>query len=737
MTMQGMILGTAAYMAPEQAKGRTVDKRADVWAFGCVFYEMLTGRRVFVGEDVSDTMAAILRGDPDWAALPPAVPPAVTTLLKRCLERDPRRRIGSMSAVRYVLDDPMTVAPAAPVSATAPAPVATRRSRMPIVAIAALAAGAALGVLSMRLMPQPPPAPQPVTRFQFPLPEGQVLAMSRRMLALSPDGRELAYVTETQLFVRSLSEFDATVIPAAEVGRLNSSPTYSPDGAWLAFHSGTEGAIKRVSTRGGTALRVCTVAPPNTIAWEPQGILLGMGDDGILRCNPAGGTIETLAKPQPGEMLLGPQMLPDGRHLLYSVGKAADPPTTRWERGQVMVQSLDSGERRVLIDGGSDARVLPSGQLLYGVNGILFAVAFDPKAMAIRGDPVPVVDGIMRSTTGPMQMSLSQSGSLVYAPGATGAARNERELAIGDRGSGITRLPLPAGAFVHVRVSPDGRRLTIGTDDGKDAIVWVYGLDGQSAIQRLTLVGENRYPIWSPDGQWIAYLSNRNGESGIYRQRADGTGGPERLTTSGKGERHVPESWSPDGRFISFAITTASSQGAEYRLSMLSLADRRIMAFGDVVSREPLGSVFSPDGRTIAYTYAPSEDVSASSRGIYLQPFPATGAVFQAPRQLVDFHPVWSKDGKELVFLGSTTAGQMVAVNVTRTGTVTFGSPSRFPATITGDRLSPEPRIFDILPDGRFIGVVNSTRTGQAGVNRQLRVVLNWTEELAQRLGAK
>jgi serine/threonine-protein kinase len=734
MTLQGMILGTAAYMAPEQAKGRTVDKRADVWAFGCVFYEMLTGLRAFVGEDVSDTMAAILRGDPDWNALP-ALPPSITTLLKRCLDRDPRRRIGSMSAVRYVLDDPAAVAAAAPTTTPSP-PMAASRSRIPLVAVAGLAVGAALGVLATTFMPQPTASPPPVTRFEFPLPDGQVLTLARRMMTLSPDGRELAYITESQLLVRPLNAFEPTVIPAANVGRLASSPTYSPDGAWLAFHSGNEGAIKRISPRGGTALRVCAVPPPNTIAWNPDGILLGMAD-GVMRCNPADGSIETLARPQPGEAFMSPQVLPDGQHLLISVGKSADPPSTRWEHAQIVIQSIATGERRVLIDGGSDARLLPSGQLLYASGAILFAVAFDPVANAIKGDPVAVVDGILRASTGPVQMSVSRSGSLVYVPGATGAARSDRLIAIGDRNGATTALPLPPASFAHVRAAPDGRRIALGTDDGKEAIVWIYALDGRSASQRLTLVGENRYPVWSPDGRWVAFQSDRGGESGIYRQPADGTGSPERLTTSSGDERHVPESWSPDGRFLSFAVRRIGPQGLEYRLSIFAFADRRVSAFGDVVSREPLGSVFSPNGQWLAYTFTSSDDVAASNRGIYVQPFPVTGAIFQAPRQLVDFHPVWTPDGKELVFLASTTARLMAAVGVSGAGSITFGTPIRFPATVTGERLSPEPRVYDLLPDGRLIGVVapaGSASPGAAGNTLTMRVVVNWSEELKQRV---
>jgi serine/threonine-protein kinase len=205
-----------------------------------------------------------------------------------------------------------------------------------------------------------------------------------------------------------------------------SLPTYSPDGAWLAFYSSSEGALMRVSTGGGTALRVCTVAAPVTLTWDSTGLLLGSGEQGILRCTPTGGTPEVLVKAQPGETLFAPQTLPGSDHLLFTVGKLEDPIPERWDRAAVVIESLRSGERRTVVNGGSDALLLPSGHLLYGSTGILFAISFDPDTLAVRGDPVPVVEGVMRSTTGPMQMSVSPAGALAYVPGPTGAATNER-----------------------------------------------------------------------------------------------------------------------------------------------------------------------------------------------------------------------------------------------------------------------------------------------------------------------
>jgi Tol biopolymer transport system component len=308
---------------------------------------------------------------------------------------------------------------------------------------------------------------------------------------------------------------------------------------------------------------------------------------------------------------------------------------------------------------------------------------------------------------------------------------------IGDRAGVVTRVPLDPGPFQHVRVSRDGSRLALGTDDGKDAIVWTYALDGTGSMQRLTIEGANRFPIWSPDGQWIAFQSTRGGDAGIYRQRADGSGGAERLTTAETGEVHIPESWSPDGKHLSYAVrTSTSTTGTKYSLWVFSFAERRAATFGAVQSPEPLGSVFSPHGRWLAYTSATSDDITAANRGIFVQPFPATGVSFQAPRQTVDFHPVWSPDGNELVFVASTSARQMAAIRVSGTTSLRFGATARFRATVTGEKLSAEPRMFDILPDGRFIGVVSRNDPGVRNTFGDVRVVLNWHEELNRRLPA-
>jgi Tol biopolymer transport system component len=334
-----------------------------------------------------------------------------------------------------------------------------------------------------------------------------------------------------------------------------------------------------------------------------------------------------------------------------------------------------------------------------------------------------------------MQFATSTTGTLVYVPGPVGAGASERALALADRAGTVTRLPVPPGRYVHVRASRDGRRLAIGSDDSKDAIVLIQDLAGTSAMRRLTFGGQNRFPIWSPDGQRIAFQSDREGDLGIFSQRADGNGPAERLTTAEKGDAHIPESWSPDGKQVSFSFL----KGSIFSLWMVSIADRKATPYGGIESSEPIASVFSPDGRWIAYSVTPAGAVGGGlspSRGVYILPVPVTGARYQIPKQQLDFHPVWGPKGDELFYVPSAASGQLAAVSVTTQPGVVFGSPASLPARVTASRLSNEARAYDILPDGRFVGFVGATDTDSAEAlsSGQLRVVLNWFEELKQRV---
>ena len=735
MTALGVILGTAAYMSPEQAKGRPADKRSDVWAFGGVLYEMLTGKRAFGGEDVADTLANVLKTDPDWHTLPPEVPSSIRTLLQRCLAKDRRQRASDIAVAQFVLSDPASLATSSGADASIAGARATPlwKSAFPVAA-AMLLTAMLVGLGAWRLRPSS--APAPVARFFIVRPQTPI-NISRHVVAISPDGTQLAYLGNNRLFLRSLSEFDAHPIPGTEEDGTVSSPTFSPDGRSLAFHSQTSNAIRRVAVSGGAPVTICHATAPFGMAWDSSGIVAGQGASGIIRCSPNGGEPEQLATVAEGELAHGPQMLLDGAALLFTIAKAVDG-ATRWDKARIVVQTMKSGERKIVINGGTDGRYLPTGHLVYAVGGIVFAVGFDPSRQEVIGGAVPVVEGVSRPAlaTGVMQFATSSTGTLLYVPGPVGAGATERAIALADQAGTVTRLPIPPGPYVHVRASRDGARLAVGSDDGKDAIVSIQDLAGTSSMRRLTFGGQNRFPIWSPDGQRIAFQSDREGDVAIFSQRADGNGAAERLTRAEKGDAHIPESWSPDGKLVSFSLV----KGPTFSLWMVAIPDGKAAPYGGVESREPIDSVFSPDGRWIAYSSTPAGAAGGArspSRGVYIQPVPATGVRYQIPKQQgLDFHPVWGPKGDTLFYVPSAASGLMAAVKVTTQPGVVFGTPASLPARVTSSLLSNQGRAHDITPDGRFIGLVRPTDmdASEAPSTGQMRIVLNWFEELKQRV---
>ena len=732
MTHAGMILGTAAYMSPEQAKGRVIDKRSDVWAFGCVLFEMLTGKRAFEGEDVSDTLAAVLRGEPDWEALPATTPAPIGKLLRGCLKKDRKERVPDIAVARLEIQEALAM-PAGSVAATAgsrstlrPRPLWKRA--IPIAATALLVAA----LTSVAWWSFKPSAPPPiVTRFSFSLPglpQGQAfLATNSHIVGMSPDGTRIVYATNTRLYLRSAWDLEPKAIPGTDSPSFLRTPVFSPDGQSLVFYSAADQVLKRISVNGGAAVTLCPADVPFGISWGVDGIMFGQGSKGIMRVSPNGGQPERLVSVKDGEVAHGPHVLPGGQAMLFTLatGTGAD----RWDKAQVVVQSLKSGERKTLVNGGTDARYVPTGHIVYAVRGTLFALPFDAKRLEVAGGPVPIVEGVQRSTgggsSGAVQFSFSDTGSLVYIPGPAGAFGAGRALVLADRKGSAEILKLPPGPYEHLRISPDGKRVAFDTDDGKEAIVWIYDLAGTSSMRRLTFGQKNRFPIWSGDGQRIAFQSDREGDLGIFWQRADGTGTAERLTRPEQGTSHVPESWSPDGKRFLFAAT----KGSSISLWAFVLEDRKATPFGDVQSRNPINAVFSPDGRWVAYY---SNETGRDA--IYVQPFPLTGTKYQIPKNdpgQNDHHPVWSSDGKELFYIPAL--GALAAISVTTRPDFSFGNPVAVPRKFSTGNSAPESmRNYDLTPDGKILGLVDASEQTQSGNSNapEFRVVLNWFEEL-------
>jgi serine/threonine-protein kinase len=727
MTMRGAIVGTPAYMSPEQARGTPADRRADIWAFGCVLFEMLTGKRAFdAGDSVSDAIVAVLSREPDWTALPADLPPRVRTVLGRCLQKDARKRLRDIADVRLELDEePLdAAAPALAVLPTAPRRPAWRRATG-AVAIALIAAVIG-GVSVWRFAGASPSGPVPVTRFSFLLPEGQQLSRpGHQFVAVSPDGSRIVYVANGRLYVRPMSELAAREIPGTNLGAEN--PAFSPDGQSIVFSARSEGALKRIALSGGAPVTICPAGAVFGLHWAWDGSILfaqEQGARGILRVSAGGGTPKEVVAVKGREQAHGPQLLPDGDHVLFTLATGTG--GTRWDTAQIVVQSIKTGERKTLVNGGTDGRYLPGGHLVYGLAGALLAVRFDLQRLELVGGPLPVVEGVRSSmsVSGSMQFAVSDTGTLVYVAGRVGALSDARDLALADRSGTVERLRLPAREYANPRVSPDGTRVAVGIDDGNTSDIWIYELSGASPIRRLTFGGRNRLPIWSHDARRIAFQSDREGDEGIFWQPADGSGSAERLTKAETGVSHAPESWSPDDAHILYSATT----GTNVVLWSLSPADRKAAPFGTVSSSEPTNAVFSPDGRWVAYT-----TTEGGSRRILVQPFPPTGARYEVSESAgSSIYPMWSADGKELLWVGGGGGGSrsFTAVSVNARQGFAVGNPVVLPNRLGVIGPSVQ-RTLDLTPAGKFIGVVvpESTRT-EPPVAPMFQVVLGWFEEL-------
>jgi serine/threonine-protein kinase len=722
-TMAGTMVGTAAYMSPEQVRGELVDPRSDIFSVGTVLCEMLAGRPAFTRETAVETMAAILNDDPH-ARLPTDISAPLARIVARCLEKRREARFQSARDLAFaleVLSDP---------SVAMPAPAAGRSERtrrvLPWMVVALLLLG--LAGVTVWMLRRPPP-PVPVTRLSLTLPELQTMAGNRRNVALSPDGARVVYVAGNRLNIRSMSSLEAEPVPGSEGFQQVDEPVFSPDGRSIVFFAFGDRALKRIAVAGGAAVTLCPVEDPDGINWGTDGIVVGQGSKGIVRVSSNGGPPETIVRVKDGELASAPQVLPDGRHVLFTLASGTGP--DRWDGAHIVVQSLTSGERRTLIRGGSDARYMQTGHLVYAVSGRLFAIAFDPRRLEVKGDAVAVVEGVSRATAGTTSTasySASSNGTLVYLPGPIAAS--SAQVAVVDRSGGVERLNITPGPYMWPRISPDGTKVAFGIDDGKEAAVWIQDLSGTQTMRRLTFGGHNRFPIWTADGRRVAFQSDRDGDVAVFWQPADGNGTAERLTTAATGESHAPESWSPKNDAFLFSV----SRESDVALWVSSVREGKARPFGGVTSTNSVSAAasFSPDGQWIAYTSNQSGRTT-----IYVQPFPATGATYQLFARESDdpHHPAWSPDGRELFYV--SRPGGFASVSVSKGPTVAFGNPRTLPNPFLLGSPSWR-RSFDVTPDGKILGLLlgQGLQAAPGTSGHQLHVVLHWFDELAARVPA-
>jgi serine/threonine-protein kinase len=543
MTQAGMILGTAAYMSPEQARGRPVDKRADIWAFGCVLYEMLTGQRAFEDEDVSLTLSKVLRLEPAFEALPADVPYRVRQALRVCLQKDLRKRASDIHDVRLALEGAFDSAevPERPGAVpSAPRPPAWRVA-WPW-ALAALVLGGFVGAGVTRTT-APEPAPLQVRRFVHTLPEGQSLpGQSGTLVALSPDGQTLVYRAQAdgvwRLYRRALGDLEAVPIEGTEGA--NDSPFVSPDGQWVAFTLNS--VLWRVSLAGGRPVRIAGDAPNlRGASWMGDDtILAGLSARGLSRFRAGGGDAVTVQSPQGPRQSWYPQVLPGGRAALFTLSEA------RPDGGGVMLLDLESNTERLLIASASAARYLPTGHLVFLRSEDLWAVRFDAARLETIGDPVLVESGIRVEPGGAVQFDVAADGTLAYIAGGTGSL--PRALVWVDREGRETPIPAPLRPYRYLHLSRDAARVALDVREGQNDI-WLWDF-ARETLTRLTFdPGNDEQPVWMPDGDRVIFSSTRSGSQSLFWQAADGTGPAERLTDS-VDLQHEPGIVSPDGSLL-------------------------------------------------------------------------------------------------------------------------------------------------------------------------------------------
>ena len=696
-TRAGMILGTAAYMSPEQARGKPVDKRADIWAFGVVLFEMLTGRMMFEGDTLSDTLAGVLRAPLDWNSLPASTPPAVRRLLERCLERDPKRRLRDMGDAWIEID--------APASAPAPvvaAPVKPSRWRWAPWIAAAVAGGAGI---AWGLLHTPATQPLPVVRWT------QTHDKLFAAVALSRDGSRLAFMeidNTPHLVLRMMDQLEAKPIPGGDAAIF---PVFSPDGQWVAYLSGTnEFKLKKIPLTGGTAITLCEGGIPWGLAWGDDDTLVFANGRGLSRVSASGGAPEILTTPDAKKsetVHRWPHFLPGSRYVLFTIGGGAAP--------QVAVLDLKKRTYRVLVPNGSDARYSPTGHLVYYRAGTLFAVPFDANRQAVTGSEAPVVENVSTTNADGADYDISDSGILVYVSG-TGSA-GKTTLNWSDR-KGVIQAISDAEEWGAGRLSPDGTRVANGIHAGKDQDIWTFELERRTRT-RLTFEGFNQNPIWTPDGKWITFSSTRQDKHGLSRVAADASGKAELLLETEA--MSIPHSWSPDGRTLVY-----SHPGPDKKTHLWAVtvppgapAGKPVMLH-DTPFAERDGQV-SPDGHWLAY-----QSMESGTQEIYVQPFPGPGGKTRISTQGGEA-PRWSKNGRELFYWCYVPTKQLMAVDVQTTPAFHASLSQPLFKSLAGTT-------WDVAPDGkRFL--IELPLGGQEG--RKLQAVVNWSEELRRRVPLK
>ncbi|HLG56362.1 MAG TPA: protein kinase [Vicinamibacterales bacterium] len=713
LTAHGTILGTIQYMAPEQLEGVEADRRTDIFAFGAVLYEMLTGRKAFDGKSQASVIAAIMHSDPTpLSTLQPILPVALERAVHACLAKDPDDR---WQSARDLLRELQWIAEhGAHASTSAPSGRQTSR-RLVVVAWGVAVVMTAAAAVAATLLLLRPTTPGPVTRFVVQMPPTHDLFTGGGAApALSADGTTLVYVgTSTtggrSLYRRRLDQLDAIAVQGPDAGVRE--PTLSPDGQWLAFYSdaGSVQRVQKVSLAGGPVTTV-TEAGGRGMVWQDDRTLVMSSetDTGrqLFRVSAGGGTptAVTSAGAAPRVSYLYPHMVPDSTVLAFTVWSGS------LDSARVAVRSLDSGEERVLVDG-TNPRLLPTGHLLYVRQNAIWAVPFDAGRLQTVGEPRRVVENVQVNSGGMALFAVSGNGMLAYVPGAAGT---QRRLAWVDRQGRETSIDAPQRAYDSARLSPDGTKVVLDINDGRNSDIWIWD-DARSALGRLTAdPAEDQFPEWTPDGRRIVFTSARSGSMSLFWQPADGTGDAEVLVDDPSARQLY--SFAPDRT----RLVVAGIDGAN--LSVLTLGESRRTTRLLKAGTGPLDAAIAPNGSWIAY-----QSNESGRPEIYVSPFPSVNDSRSQVSRGGGLAPVWSRSGEELFYVAPD--GGLLSVSVSTKPGFVAGEVKR----VFADRYIMGGfgrRNYDVSPDGQRFLVIKESGS-------HIVVVQNWFEELKRLVPTK
>jgi serine/threonine-protein kinase len=725
-TMQGVILGTAAYMSPEQAKGKQVDKRTDIWAFGAVLYELLTGKPAFHGEDVGDILAEVVKAEPAFDALPANISPSIRVLLQRCLRKDRRQRTPDAATIRIEIEDAIAAPKDSGVTQTAP----TSMSKLLLAVAAALTIIAVVALwVAWRSTHQEAYA-LPLMRLDVDLGPDALPASSYYALitaAISPDGTQIVYPARgadgrQMLAIRPLDKATGTPLAGTENGF---DPFFSPDGQWIGFFSDSK--LKKVSINGGALTVLCSASNSRGASWNEDGTIVAAltNTAGLSIVSAAGGEPKKLTELKPGESThRWPQVLPGGKVVVFTASSSL----SDYNGATIEALTLKTGERTVIQRGGFFGRYASSGHLLFTRDGSLYAVPLDASGLKPKGDPVPILGDLASDpSSGSGQFDVSRTGVFIYRSGKAG---EQTWSVVSLDGSGKVQALLPESAsYFTPRFSPDGRRVAVGIESGKGVDIYTYNLQ-QNALTRLTFAGAVDYnPVWTPDGGHIAFSANSPEGYTLSWIRSDGAGGPVQLIADKS--PMLPFSFSGDGKRLAYQQLDPDDHFELWTVSLdLSDPDHPKPGKPEVFARTPANEMlpaFSPDGRWLAY----SSDESGTYE-IYVRPFPLAGG----SKWQVSFGggkvPFWSRDGKNLYF--QTPDLRIMVAAYKASGDSFLAEKPRLWSDKQLFAPTPNDAHLDLAPDGaRFAALMPTSTQKDAKGTVHETFLLNFFNELRRR----